>query len=588
MNNLEKNAVNLHLISDFNLDILGQYLKNEDSANLLSVTAAPFGQLVPALLQPPPAGTSSFAVIWTSPEKAVPSFAEALNFHPVDEARLLAEVRQFAGCLKQAQTNFAAIFVVSWTLPSTRRGTGLLELKGQGARKLLQKMNLALIEELGNCAAVYVLDGQRWMELVGKNAYSPKMWYLTKTPFHSDVFRWAAHDLKAAIAALHGGSRKLVIVDLDNTLWGGVVGDLGWENLRLGGHDYLGEAFVDFQKALQSLSRRGILLAIVSKNEESIALEALNRHAEMVLRPRDFAAWRINWNDKAANVAELVAELNLGLQSAVFIDDNPVERARLREALPEVLVPEWPEDKTLYATRLLEMDCFDSAYATAEDELRNQMYASEKQRELLKQTVSSAEEWLLSLDTEVMIEELNPANRVRVVQLLNKTNQMNLSTRRLSEQALQSWLQSGNRKLWAFRVKDKFGDSGLTGILSLEWQGAVATIQDFVLSCRVMGRHVENAMLAFAAEHAAASGCRELQAQYVPTAKNKPCLQFWLASGFSCNEKENSFNWSLNQTYPFPNGIKVQSPLAVRVEADGSHKQNARHPEGTSLPVFTD
>jgi FkbH-like protein len=424
-------------------------------------------------------------------------------------------------------------------------------------------MNLTLAEELDSSGSIYLLDGQRWVETVGKSSYSAKMWYLSKTPFHPEVFRHATGEVKAAISAVLGTYRKLVIVDLDNTLWGGVIGDLGWENLRLGGHDYHGEAFVDFQKALKSLQNRGILLAIASRNEESVALEALTKHPEMVLRPSDFAAWRINWNDKAANVAELVAELNLGLQSAVFLDDNPVERARVREALPEVYVPEWPEDKTLCAGSLLQLSCFDSAYATGEDASRHQMYATAKEREQPRRIVISAQEWLRSLETEVTVEELNDANRVRVLQLLNKTNQMNLSTRRLTDQDLQVWQQQNGRKLWTFRVKDKFADSGLAGILSLEIQSDFARIVDFVLSCRVMGRNVEQVMVAFAAQYCSGLGLRQVRADYLPTAKNKPCFEFWMSSGFSYDETEQRFTWPTSQIYGFPPGIEIHLPHSL-------------------------
>lgn len=524
-------------------------------------------------------------MVWTSPETMVPSFAESLNYATIDEDRLLAEVHEFAECLRKAQKHYRAIFVVSWTLPYYRRGNGILNLKGQGARKLLLKMNLKLADELEDSGSIYLLDAQRWTDAVGKNSYSPKLWYMTKTRFHADVLRRAASDINAAISAVLGDSKKLVIVDLDNTLWGGVVGDLGWQNLKLGGHDYLGEAFVDFQRALKGLRNRGVLLAIASKNEESVALEALAKHPEMVLRPEDFAAWRINWNDKAANIVELAAELNLGLQSAVFIDDNPVERARVREALPEVQVPDWPDDKTLFASRLLELDCFDSAYATVEDASRSQFYADEKQRGLYRKTVNSAEEWLLSLQTEATVEELSDVNRVRVIQLLNKTNQMNLTTRRVSEQELEDWLQQHNRKLWAFRVMDKFGDSGLTGVLSVEMQSGIARIVDFVLSCRVIGRRVEDAMVAFAAEYCAAAGLEELHANYLPTAKNKPCLSFWVSSGFSYDEEENRFGWLLSKPYPFPKGVGIHRPQTGGTSQ--SQQRVSRESEGVVLPVFT-
>jgi FkbH-like protein len=579
-------ALRVHLVSDFNLETLGNYLVNGKTEPQLSVSVAPFGQVFPSLLQPPHAAGTDFAVVWTSPHKIVPAFANALNHEAVAEDQLLAEVDQFAHCLRASQNHYRGVFVVSWTLPLHQRGDGILNLKGRGLRKLLLKMNLRLAEQLEDCAGIYLLDGQRWMETAGKNAYSPKLWYLTKTPFHADVFRCAASDVKAALSAVLGASRKLLIVDLDNTLWGGVVGDLGWQNLRLGGHDYIGEAYLDFQRALKSLRNRGVLLAIASKNEESVALEALAKHPEMELRPADFAAHRINWNDKAVNIGELVVELNLGLQSVVFIDDNPVERARVREALPEVFVPEWPDDKTLFASQLLEFDCFDSAYLTTEDASRHQLYADEKQREQSRGQIGSAEEWLRSLGTELIVEESGDADRVRVVQLMNKTNQMNLSTRRVSEPELRAWLQPNNRKLWAFRVKDKFGDSGLTGILSLEIEDDVAQITDFVLSCRVMGRNVERAMVAFAASYCRALGLTGLRADYLPTAKNKPCLKFWMSSGFIFDEERHRFTWPLNMPYAFPEGIKLHQP--ARGDSPCSQTRVLRDPENASLSVFTD
>ena len=569
----------VHLISDFNLETLGHYLENDGSSPKLSVALAPFGQVFPALLRPSESAPSDFALVWTSPEKMVPAFATALDNSAFSEDDVASQAQQFADCLRVAQKHFRAIFVVSWTLATHHRGNGILTLKTGGLRRLLLKMNVTLAEELDDCSGIYLLDSQRWIEEVGKNSYSPKLWYLTKTPFHANVFREAVSDLKAAISAVLGDAKKLLVVDLDNTLWGGVVGDLGWENLRLGGHDYLGEAFLDFQRALKSLRNRGIVLAIASKNDESVALEALSKHPEMVLRPADFSAWRINWNDKAANIAELAAELNLGLQSVVFIDDNPVERARVREALPEVYVPEWPDDKTLFASKLRELNCFDSAYVTAEDASRSQMYATDKQRELLRSKVSSAEDWLLSLETEVAVEELSDANCARVVQLLNKTNQMNLTTRRLAEAELRAWLRQKNRTLWAFRVKDKFGDSGLTGILSLELESGGAVITDFVLSCRVMGRNVERAMVAFAAQHCTHLGLRELRANYIPTSKNKPCLSFWMSSGFAYDEKGNWFTWPLSRAYPSPDGISIRRPETGYGDPARSSEQVLADPE---------
>ena len=236
------------------------------------------------------------------------------------------------------------------------------------------------------------MNTQRWIDAAGKDAVNPKRWYMAKLPFAHAVFKEAAKDLRAMLLGAYGQSRKLLLLDLDDTLWGGIVGEDGWEKLNLGGHDPIGEAFLDFQRALKSLSRQGVLLGIVSKNDEAVALEAFRRHPEMALRVEDFAGRRINWEDKAKNIVELTRELNLGLQSVVFIDDNPYERARVRETLPEVFVPEWPEDKMSYRAALLSLGCFDRPRITEEDKRRTEMYAGEARRNALKADVGSLDE----------------------------------------------------------------------------------------------------------------------------------------------------------------------------------------------------
>jgi FkbH-like protein len=359
------------------------------------------------------------------------------------------------------------------------------------------------------------------------------------------------------MVGLAGGARKLVILDLDDTMWGGIVGDVGWENLRLGGHDGMGEAFVDFQRAVKNLTRRGIVLGIVSKNEEATALEAIRSHPEMVLREEDFVGHRINWRDKAQNILELAKELNLGLQSVVFIDDNPVERARVREALPEVLVPDWPEDKHLYRSALAALRCFDAPSISKEDAERTALYAAERKREQLQASVGSMDEWLKSLGIVVSAEPLGPSNLPRTAQLLNKTNQLNLTTRRLTEAELTEWVADPSRALWAVTVRDRFGDAGLTGIVSLEMSGTTARIVDYVLSCRVMGRKVEETMVHLAVEHARSRGAERVEAIFVPTAKNKPCLTFWQSSGFSCDDGQ-TFVWDPSRPFVLPEPVQLE------------------------------
>ena len=349
----------------------------------------------------------------------------------------------------------------------------------------------------------------------------------------------------------------MIILDLDDTLWGGIVGDIGWENIVLGGHSNIGEAFVDFQKELKALKNRGIILGIVSKNEESIALEAFKNNKEMILSLDDMAGWKINWEDKAKNILDLVTELNIGLQSVVFIDDNPFERARVREVFPEVYVPDWPNNKMLYPSTLVSLNCFDSPNFSSEDAKRTEMYKAEQQRKVQRSKVGSLNEWLEKLHICVKREPLNDSNLQRATQLINKTNQMNLSTRRMTEEELRVWANVKGRKVWLFRVSDFFGDSGITGLVSLEIRDSQGCVIDFILSCRVMGRNIEEAMCATVIEHAKLIGLNKIFLKYLPTEKNKPCLRFLDASKLE-QIKDNMFSWDTRKTFSFPSHINIQ------------------------------
>jgi len=545
-----------HLIADFTIDELVKELLSADVHPGVAATVAPFDQVPQMLLAPAPPGAGDFAVVWTRPERAVPSFAKLLSFESIDSASWHSEVDDFCARIECAAGNYRFVLVPSWTLPPSERGLGMLDARKGGAMATLTAMNLRLMERLEVTPNVFVLNANRWFESVGPRAINPKAWYLGKIAVSRPTLIEAARDIRAALSALSGGSRKLLVIDLDDTLWGGIVGDVGWENLRLGGLDGSGEAFVDFQKGLKDLKRRGVVLAIVSKNEESVALEAIRRHPSMVLREADFVGWRINWTDKAKNILELAQELNLGLQSVVFIDDNPVERTRVREALPEVYVPEWPAEEFLYPGALRALRCFDSPALSREDLERTRMYGEESQREALKRNVGSIDEWLRSLGITVVAATIGPSSAVRATQLLNKTNQLNLATRRLSESEFVAWAAHPDRRLITISVADRLGEAGLTGLLSLEFDHDVAHIVDFVLSCRVMGRKVEETMVHIAVAAAIERGATTVLAKYVPTAKNKPCLSFWQRSGFEADE-QNVFKWKTNNAYALPDAISL-------------------------------
>jgi FkbH-like protein len=502
--------------------------------------------------------SADVAVVWTEPGRISAEFAAGLAGGVPDSTRAIDEVDEFARQIETLASRIPTVLVASWALRPSHRGFGMAALEhATGMSALLLRMNLRLIEQLASLRNVHVLDSSRWMIAGGPQAFNPRLWFMAKIPFSTPVFQAAAQDLKAALRGIAGEARRLIVLDLDNTLWGGLVGEAGWEALRLGGHDPAGEAFVDFQHTLKALSRRGTLLAIVSKNDEAPAMEALQRHPEMVLRPQDFAAIRINWRDKAANVLDILTTLNLGAGSAVFIDDHPVERARVHEALPDVLVPDWPENPLLYASALSALNCFDAPGLTGEDRARTSLYRAEHERAQDRPRVGSTDEWLDSLELCVRIGELSSASSPRVAQLLNKTNQMNLSTRRLSEAAFVEWGAQSNRRVWTFRLSDRFGDAGLIGLLSLQMDDQEARVVDFVVSCRVIGRRVEETMLHHAIDFARSAGATRVLAQFQPTERNGPCRQFLERSGLS-NGDGGTFWWDASRPYPRPSHVRIE------------------------------
>lgn len=545
------------LVADFTIAELGQRLAEPDEGGFaIDAEIAPFDQVMPTLLSlgARPARTD-LAFVWTRPEAISPGFRAVLNGEPEDDERVLSDVDAFASAIAESAAAVPFVFVASWVLPPWRRGLGMGELRS-GPTRTLWRMNLRLAEALERATNVSLLDAQRWLADARDGGVDPKLWHAGKIGFTSDVFADAARDVRSALRGALGQSKKLVVVDLDDTLWGGVVGEVGWEGLNLGGHDADGEAFVQFQRQLVALTRRGVALAVVSKNDEATALAAMRNHPEMLVKPELLAAYRINWRDKASNIVEIARELNLGLQSVVFLDDNPVERGRVAEALPEVYVPAWPRDPTHYGRALESLGCFDTSSVTREDRERNATYAVERQRAALRDVATSLDDWLATLGVVVQFERLGEGNLARAAQLLNKTNQMNLRARRMSPSELLAWATSSCHEVWAVRVSDRFGDAGLTGLLGIARDGDGARLEDWVLSCRVMGRRVEETMLWAASKRAKALGANALVVEPVATKKNKPCIDFFERAHFPRDQGA----WVIDL------GAAPEAPALVKVE----------------------
>ena len=526
----------LKLISDFNVEPLARVLRNLPGWESEVIEVAPFGQVYQAMEE---AVTEDhwIIILWTQPDRVLAQFARACALNMVEHEEVLAEVDIFADAVARSATG-NHMLVASWVMPENLQGYGMLDWRpGLGLQHLLARMNLQLAERLASYSHIYVMNSDRWLRATAE-AEPTKLWYATKVPYALRVFEQAAQNIAGAIDAIQGKARRLILLDLDNTLWGGVVGETGWQGLRLGGHDHLGEAFRDFQRELKTLSSRGIQLAIISKNDESVALQAITDHPEMLLRQSDFVGWRINWHDKATNILDLAKELNLGLASIVFIDDNPAERDRVASALPDVLVPDWHKDATSYVSTLRELDCFQTSALSNEDRTRKESYVANRERQQLMQTVDSADDWLRRLGTRVRVSPVSAANIARVTQLFNKTNQLNLSTRRLSEQDILDWQSAHHRSMLTISVSDHFGDMGLVGIVSVEASAASGAIVDYILSCRVMGRKVEETLLHIATEELAQLGAKTVEIRYLPTARNRPTLEVLQKAGLLAKEPE--------------------------------------------------
>ncbi len=549
-------AMTLTVIADFTASTVARYLAVHPAMSGVAVREGGYGQVIGALSEFERASEGEHLLfVWARAEGVIPSFRRALDMETVNVEDVLAEVDFYADAVLGRAGDVSHAFVTAFTLPPDESGYGLLDWRADlGLGHLIARMNLRLAERLAPASNVFVLDPARWMQTTATPSV-PKLWYAAKVPYSNAVFQRAAADIVSAINAVHGLSRRLVILDLDNTLWGGVIGETGWQGIRLGGHDHVGEAYRAFQLALKALTRRGVQLAIVSKNEEEVALAALDQHPDMALRREDIAGWRINWQDKGQNVLDLLAELNLGAASAVFIDDNPVERDRVRTALPQVLVPEWPDDPCLYVQALQRLQCFDTATVSDEDRGRTRMYTADRARRALQG--GSMTEWLAQLGTRVLVDPVSSANIMRVEQLFNKTNQLNLSTRRLTADQLLSWGAAPHRTLLGFSVSDKFGDLGLTGIVGVEMEGETARLSDYLLSCRVMGRRVEETLLHVAVEWATRAGAQRFVATYRPTERNAPTLKVFRGAGLQEVEPF-EFSWTCSEPFPLPDTVALE------------------------------
>ena len=344
-------------------------------------------------------------------------------------------------------------------------------------------------------------------------------------------------DLAARIlAAQRGLSKKCLVLDLDNTLWGGVIGDDGLDGIVLGEGSAAGEAHLALQHYAKQLKERGIILAVCSKNDAKIAEAAFRDHPEMVLRRADIAAFQANWDDKAQNLKAIAARLNIGVDALVFVDDNPIERARIRQSLPMVAVPEMPDDPAHYVRCLADAGYFEAVAFTADDRSRAEQYSANAEREAMLGSAESMDEFLRGLNMTAVYGPFTAVDHARVVQLINKTNQFNTTTRRYAGEEVARIMDDPDSLTLQFRLLDRVGDNGLVSTMILRPTPAdddVLEIENWVMSCRVFGRELEFEAMNVAVEAARERGARAFVADYIPTPKNDVISKLYPSLGFT-------------------------------------------------------
>ncbi len=446
------------------------------------------------------------------------------------------------------EKNSAALVLVNNFIVPTFSPLGIADNKQKlGFKKFFRRANQLLEEKLEGNSNVFVVDLDSVASGFGKSrTVNWNTYYRGSVPFSEEFTPIVANEYMRYFRALNGFAKKCIVLDLDNTLWGGIIGEDGIEGIKLGPTSP-GIEYVEFQRALLSLYNRGVILAVDSKNNFDDAIKVLREHPHQVLKEEHFAALRINWQNKAANIAELAKEINIGLDSIVFIDDSPVEREQIRRTYPEVTVVDLPKNPRLYRTTLENLDVFDVLSLTKEDLARGEAYVGKRKRNELEQISSSIEDFLRTLELKVRVKLTDDFDTPRVVQLIGKTNQFNLTTRRYTDVETKSLRDAKEFAVYSMAVQDKFGDEGVVGVAIIRKENGSWTVDSFLMSCRVIGRSVETAFLAKIVADAKTASAKRVIGEYISTKKNTPAADFYERHGFA-KQKEtgDGTSWMLN------------------------------------------
>lgn len=438
---------------------------------------------------------------------------------------------------------------------------GIIENKQRlGLVEFIKRINSEINEYVKENNQIFIFDYDLFCSKHGKeNLVDYKMYYLGDIKINFKYFPELCEEYVSYIKPLLSLTKKCIVLDLDNILWGGIIGEDGLGGIKLGPTPE-GRPFLEFQKYILALFNRGIILAINSKNNPEDALNVLRKHPYAILKEKHFAAIKINWDDKISNMKAIAREINIGLDSLIFFDDDKLNREMVKSALPEAEVVDLPDDPALYLKTLMELNDFNSFNFLEEDKERGRRYAEQRKRQEFSRIVTDLTEYLKALKMEVTIEPANSFNIPRISQLTQKTNQFNMTTKRYSEEDIKKFSENKNYLVFSIKVEDKFGDNGITGAAIIEKKGEKWIIDLFLLSCRIIGRRVEEAMLAYIIEEAKNGKVKTLIGEFIATKKNAPAKEFYRKNGFELiKEKAGTQGWkfSVKQEYEYPKFIKL-------------------------------
>ncbi len=401
----------------------------------------------------------------------------------------------------------------------------------------LQQLNIELAKRRPSFVNLVNLDGLAGY--IGKKSWFDATGYVSyKLGFRIDYTGYVADLFARQVEALTGRTKKCLVLDLDNTLWGGVIADDGWENIQLDVNDAIGEAYLTFQEYVSKLKERGVILAVCSKNDEEVAKQPFYHRNEMKITLQDIACFVANWKDKAENLITIAKKLNIGVDSLVFFDDNPAERARVKQALPEVCVVEVPEEPECYAVALEQTHAFEWIQITKEDLGRTYTYVQNKKREQSFQTIENYDDFLRSLEMKGKLRIVQKEDMARFTQLINKSNQFNLRTKRYTQSTIEEFSESDQYKCLAMSLQDKFGDYGIISCIILKKEYNVCLIDTWLMSCRVLKRGVETFVFQNLIPYAIEMGCTLLKGEYIATKKNGMVAGFYDKLGFTCIDNQ--------------------------------------------------